>query len=288
MLFVLAAAAFGFSPISWDATNTVDIQYKGEKRLYHIILPQNYTDQPAIEFPAVVMLHGNGDNASVFAATNTLTQKAPGKGFAVIYPEGVQDPAAERPTRERSWNAGTCCGEALLNKVDDMTFLRTTLKHVTSNFRIDPASVFLSGHSNGGSLVLRAACELGGDYFAGTAANVGSFEPVRGEHCATKCTPNDDGNYYCAWDQTRPGCTPDDWISSLPAVFKCNRSKYESTKGEVAAPIGAGPRNGARTRSSSKPGPLPMLLFNGNQARSFKTCEYHGVVCFHTYCAISE
>jgi poly(3-hydroxybutyrate) depolymerase len=241
MLLLLPALLAGrvadsFTPIAWDNSTHLDLEYRGQKRLYHIILPSGYAAHPDRSFPAIMMLHGNGDNASVMAATTTLTHAGPQAGYAMIFPEGVQTPNSDRPTQERSWNAGTCCGMALIDAVDDMHFLKLAIEHATKHFRIDQEKVFLSGHSNGGSLTLRAVCELGKEYFAGAAANVGSLEPVRGEYCASNCKPSDDGYYYCAWDQQKPKCRLDDWEDSLPSVFTCNQ------------------RGGA----------LPIMLFNGN------------------------
>ena len=70
----------------------------------------------------------------------------------------------------------SCCGVAAIEGVDDMQYLKMAVEHATSHYRIDSSQVFVSGASNGGSLVIRAACELGTSVFAGAAADVGSLE----------------------------------------------------------------------------------------------------------------
>jgi poly(3-hydroxybutyrate) depolymerase len=240
LVFVqLAALAASFHFGEWGFTGRLNLEYKGAKRLYHLIFPPDYELLADKRFPAIMMLHGNGNNASVFAALTTITRIAPSVGYVMIFPEGVQDPTSVLPSHERSWNAGTCCGEAVMGKVDDMTFLKETLKHATANFRIDSDRIFLSGASNGGSLTVRAACELGKEYFAAAAADVASMESVRGEHCSlkSKCAAAADGYYYCPWDQTKEGCAEAEWIHTLPTIYACKK----------------------------KTNPLPIIFFNGNK-----------------------
>jgi hypothetical protein len=61
------------------------------------------------------------------------------------------------------------------------------------------AQVFITGASNGGSMALRAVCELGGSVFAGAAFDVASLENVRGDECATRCLTNATGDSYVYW-----------------------------------------------------------------------------------------
>ena len=108
LLVATAAVASSWRPIEWSSTETLPLSYKGVKRLYHTLLPPHYSAQHQHRFPAIVMLHGWGNNASVFAATQNLTQYGRVRGYVIIYAEGIPDPASEYPTHERSWNAG--CG----------------------------------------------------------------------------------------------------------------------------------------------------------------------------------
>ena len=42
------------------------------------------------------------------------------------------DPASTLPTHERTWNAGSCCGEAAVVGADDITYLRAVVKDAAS------------------------------------------------------------------------------------------------------------------------------------------------------------
>jgi polyhydroxybutyrate depolymerase len=65
-----------------------------------------------------------------------------------------------------SWNAGSCCGEAQTFNTDDVGFVRTLLTSLRAEFCVDNKRVFAMGHSNGGYMVNRLACELADDFAA--------------------------------------------------------------------------------------------------------------------------
>ena len=66
-------------------------------------------------------------------------------GLIIVYPKG----------RQRRWNDG----RSPLNTVDDAGFLSGLLKQMIADGRADPRRVFLTGHSNGGGMAMRMACE---------------------------------------------------------------------------------------------------------------------------------
>lgn len=71
------------------------------------------------------------------------------QGVTVAYVAGV----------ENSWNAGSCCGSAPVQRVDDLGALRAIAADVVVRRGLDPARVVLAGHSNGAMMALRAVCE---------------------------------------------------------------------------------------------------------------------------------
>jgi polyhydroxybutyrate depolymerase len=77
--------------------------------------------------------------------------------FLVVYPDGI---GPESGARLRSWNAGTCCGAAVQQKVDDLGFVRRVIDTVRASRAVLPGHVYAIGHSNGGMLAYRIACEL--------------------------------------------------------------------------------------------------------------------------------
>jgi polyhydroxybutyrate depolymerase len=91
----------------------------------------------------------------------------PGKGdqegFVVIMPNGYMN----------SWNAGTCCGGAAQNKLDDVALIRAIFAEVAKHVNIDLGRVYATGLSNGGFLSYRLACEAS-DLFVAVAPSAGA------------------------------------------------------------------------------------------------------------------
>ena len=69
--------------------------------------------------------------------------------MVVAYPEGDGG----------DWNAGACCGVAVREAHDDVGFLDALIDHLDGFAQIDPARVVVVGHSNGGMMAYRLACD---------------------------------------------------------------------------------------------------------------------------------
>ncbi len=142
----------------------------GRERSYRVLVPATY--QPTDPTPLVVNLHDFGASGVQQELLSAMTPTAEAKGFIVAYPEGVQG----------SWHAGTCCGAALAQNVDDVGFMRALVDDLSSTLCIDPKRVFAAGFSNGGALAHRLACEAS-DVFAAVASIAGGL-------LAPTCTPS--------------------------------------------------------------------------------------------------
>jgi polyhydroxybutyrate depolymerase len=62
----------------------------------------------------------------------------------------------------RFWNATDACCNFYGSGVDDVAYLDAVLDDVAGRYRVDPARVYLVGHSNGGFLAHRYACDRPG------------------------------------------------------------------------------------------------------------------------------
>ena len=71
------------------------------------------------------------------------------QGVALAYPAGVGG----------SWNAGTCCGVAKDEGVDDVAFVKEVFEDVGRRVAIDRNRRALLGYSGGGMLTYRVLCE---------------------------------------------------------------------------------------------------------------------------------
>jgi len=124
-------------------------------RTYLLNLPPNYYEFS--HFSLVIAMHGGGGNAVQFESTSKLTDKANAAQFVVVYPEGVPSTGL---LKARTWNAGGCCEYARDHNIDDVKFIRMLIDQLVLNYKINPKKVYATGHSNGGMLSYRLACEM--------------------------------------------------------------------------------------------------------------------------------
>jgi polyhydroxybutyrate depolymerase len=97
-----------------------------------------------------VLLHPGGSSAAQFRRQIDLDAEASAAGALVVYPEGVRGHWNDGRTREDG---------SLVNAGDDVGFVLALIDRLVADGLVDPASVHVAGHSNGGMLALRLACE---------------------------------------------------------------------------------------------------------------------------------
>lgn len=145
------AAAMPTTPAG-DRQITVQVGEQVRTCLLH--LPPAYDG--ATQLPLVVALHGARGNGRGMAGTTGFNALADRYGFLAAYPDGI--------AADRSWNAlfGTIPGgEGILaDDVDDVAFLRALIASLSAAYPIDPARVYVCGHSAGAYMAYRAAIEM--------------------------------------------------------------------------------------------------------------------------------
>lgn len=104
--------------------------------------------------PAVILFHGGGGRAEQVERSTHMNAVADRHGFVAVYPDGT---SAGLPLF--TWNAGRCCGYAAKRKVDDVGFVKKLIARLVRERRVDPARVFIAGHSNGAMFAYRFAAE---------------------------------------------------------------------------------------------------------------------------------
>ncbi|TNV72229.1 hypothetical protein FGO68_gene1113 [Halteria grandinella] len=124
----------------------------GETRPVEIHLPANYDSK--IAHPLLVFLHGYRSTALEHQTYFNLGPKASENGFVYLYPEGIKNVQSER-----YWKATDACCDFAGMGLDDVGYLRDLIRQVKSRVNIDDDKVFLMGHSNGGFMTYRMACE---------------------------------------------------------------------------------------------------------------------------------
>jgi polyhydroxybutyrate depolymerase len=149
------------------------ITFDGLERIFDIHVPPGYDGSVAV--PLVLDLHGFTSNKNQQKALSGLVAVSNAEGFLLVHPQGT----------DNSWNAGFCCGQAVVNGVDDVGFLTQAVHSVAAEANVDPSRVYTTGLSNGGAMSQRLACEAA-DVFAAAAplAFPIPFNPV------TQCQPS--------------------------------------------------------------------------------------------------
>jgi polyhydroxybutyrate depolymerase len=143
----------------------------GRTRTYRTYVPAN---RPAGRAPPlIVALHGGFGTGAQFERSSGLDGFAEANGFVVVYPDGVG--SRVDPNLVQTWNGGSCCGPAVAQKVDDVTFIRLLIDDVARTTGADRDAVVVTGHSNGAIMGHRLACELS-DRIVAIAVQAGGLE----------------------------------------------------------------------------------------------------------------
>ncbi|MEM8709961.1 MAG: alpha/beta fold hydrolase, partial [Planctomycetota bacterium] len=117
-----------------------------------VSLPANY--DPASPAPLVVLLHGFGASGPVQEAYMQFTPIQDDYGYVFCAPSGTVNGAGQR-----FWNATNACCDFQNSNVDDVGYLVDLIEAIEAAVSIDPRSIHLVGHSNGGFMSYRMACE---------------------------------------------------------------------------------------------------------------------------------
>lgn len=135
-------------------------------RPYRVVVPRSYDGgTPA---PLVVLLHGYGATGLNQDTYFGLTATAQAKGFILATPDGKVN-----KVNAHYWNATDACCDYEHTGVDDVAYVGAIIDDLAERYRVDPRRVFLVGHSNGGFMSHRYACEHA-EKIAGIASLAGA------------------------------------------------------------------------------------------------------------------
>ena len=123
----------------------------GDERPAEVDIPTNY--DPTVPHPLVMVLHGFGADGFVETAYLQLFDFVDEKQFVLIYPDGTLN-----DQDRRFWNGTPACCD-FNDSVDDVGYLSGLIEEAQRTYNIDPKRVYLIGHSNGGFMSFRMACE---------------------------------------------------------------------------------------------------------------------------------
>jgi polyhydroxybutyrate depolymerase len=143
------------------------LEHDGGTRYYDLYVPEIVGDSP---LPLVLDLHGYGRTSSQQREVSRLDLLAEQEGFFAAFPRGLG----------LEWNF-----QFGAPGNDDVGALRAIVADISNHYSIDPGRVYVTGHSMGGSMAYRLACEAA-DQFAAATTFAGSVE--NGSQAA--CSPD--------------------------------------------------------------------------------------------------
>jgi len=176
--FVLACSSSETStPSDGGTTTPAEITLGGDRPVSYVFVPETYDGTKPMGLVLVLHGYGAGGRVQEFGIFR-MHQIATEKNFIVLAPDGTFD-----STGKRFWNATDTCCDFEKKNIDDVAYLTGLVDEASRNYKIDKKRVYAIGHSNGGAMAHRLACDRP-DVFAGVATLAAPFWAD-----ATKCQP---------------------------------------------------------------------------------------------------
>jgi polyhydroxybutyrate depolymerase len=127
----------------------------GGDRPVTVHVPASYdASRPA---PLVILLHGYTGSGQGQDEYFQLAPAADARGYVYVYPDGTID-----SDNNRFWNATDACCNLDNAGVDDVAYLTGVIAEIQAKLAIDPKRIAFVGHSNGGFMSYRMACDQAG------------------------------------------------------------------------------------------------------------------------------
>jgi len=146
-----SASGGGGSSVGVGGMTTTDFTAGGDRPVLVKVPPTYDAATPA---PLVILLHGYGATGAVQNSYFGLEPVALENGFVYAYPDGTPDTSGKQ-----FWNATDACCDFLNTGVDDSKYLIDLVDEIETRVNIDPKRVYFVGHSNGGFMSYRMACD---------------------------------------------------------------------------------------------------------------------------------
>jgi polyhydroxybutyrate depolymerase len=118
-------------------------------------VPASY--DPSRPAPLLILLHGytgTGDDIDNYFGLAAAAEEA---GYVYATPDGTVDSDGNR-----FWNATDACCNFDKSGVDDVAYLTNVITEIQAKLAIDPKRIAFVGHSNGGFMSYRMACDQAG------------------------------------------------------------------------------------------------------------------------------
>lgn len=125
------------------------LEWLGGDRPARLVIPPQWT-RSGSPWPLVVLLHGYGASGQLQDVYLGTSRSGDELGYLTLTPDGTTD-----PTGNRFWNV-----TGSNRPVDDVGYLSELISATVVEFNVDPTRVYVVGHSNGGYMAHKLACDI--------------------------------------------------------------------------------------------------------------------------------
>ncbi len=159
------------------AATTNTVAAPDPARPYTVHVPPGYSAaKPA---PLLVMLHGYGATGAIEDKYLGLNAATDAHGMLYVFLDGKVD-----STGKQYWNATDACCDLDHTNVDDSAYVNAVIHATEQQYSVDRHRIFVLGHSNGGFMSYRMACD-----HADEIAGIVSLEAATWAD-TTRCKPS--------------------------------------------------------------------------------------------------
>jgi polyhydroxybutyrate depolymerase len=133
-------------------TPVTDDFVAGGDRPVTVEVPPGY--DPTVPAPLLILLHGFTASGLLQEIYFQLGPIAEERGMFYAHPDGTVNADGSR-----FWNATDACCDFDGTGVDDSGYLAGLVDEIAATVNVDPSRVYFAGHSNGGYMSYRMACD---------------------------------------------------------------------------------------------------------------------------------
>ena len=147
-------------------------------RPYQVHVPPGYS--PDVAAPLLLILHGYRANSVIESFYLNLSPATDAAGMLTVAPDGTKNRRGKQ-----FWNATDACCNGPGAQVDDSAYLDAIIKEVEATYNVDRSRIYLVGHSNGGFMSYRMACDHADEIAALVSLEAATYADPR------KCAPSE-------------------------------------------------------------------------------------------------